>query len=59
MRLSQMHFKVTHIFREWNCCADKMDNISLSINNFTWWNSLSKSIWNDFNHIGWIYIMFR
>jgi hypothetical protein len=30
--LSQMHFKVTHIFKEGNCCAYKMINIGLSIN---------------------------
>lgn len=47
---SQTHFKVTHIFREENCRADKMISIDLSTNSFTWWNNLSNSIFNDFNH---------
>jgi hypothetical protein len=35
-----MHFKGTHIFREENCCVDKMANIDLPINSFTWWDNL-------------------
>jgi hypothetical protein len=47
--LSQMHFKVSHIFKEENFCADKMTNIGLSTNRFRW-DSLPSSIWNDLNH---------
>jgi len=28
----QMNFIVTHVFREGNCCADRLANIGLSIN---------------------------
>jgi hypothetical protein len=32
--LSEQHFKITYIFREVNCCADKMTNICLSTTNY-------------------------
>jgi len=36
--IGNMHFMITHIFREGNNCADKLANLGLTVINFTWWD---------------------
>lgn len=57
--LSQMYFKITHIFWYKHYCADKITIIDFSHSRlglflytfgFAWWNNLRTSIWNDFNY---------
>lgn len=35
-----MNFKVSHIFREGNCCADRLANHGLSILGCKWWDTI-------------------
>ena len=42
--ISSMDFMVTHIYREGNHCADKLANIGLSSQSFTWWDQMPTQI---------------
>jgi ribonuclease HI len=42
-----MNFVVSHVYREGNHVADKLANIGLSLNAFTWWNIAPNVIWSD------------
>jgi len=44
------NFKVTHIYKEENCCVGRMTNISISVSSLTWWDNLPNSIKDDFHH---------
>jgi len=53
-------FKVSHIFREGNHCADKLVNLCfLHRQNFVWYRSLLPSILLDFFHNTYKLLMFR
>jgi len=47
MMIGNMHFMITHIFREGNQCADKLANLGLNVVNFTWWNFAPAEILGD------------
>lgn len=49
--LSSMSWKVSHIFREGNSCADLLANHSLRSRTFTWWNSIPLIIFWDCNRV--------
>ncbi|OVA20858.1 Ribonuclease H domain [Macleaya cordata] len=38
-RLLEMNFRVSHIFREGNCAADKVANMGLAAASFKWWQN--------------------
>ncbi|KAE9620110.1 putative ribonuclease H-like domain-containing protein [Lupinus albus] len=38
--LASMDYKVTHIFREDNVCADRLANYGISSNCFTFWDTI-------------------
>jgi len=44
----QMNFLVTHIFREGNCCADRLANIGMSCNSFLWMNEIHLQVRADY-----------
>jgi len=46
--LRSMNFIVTHIFREENHCVDDLDNITLALNKFFYWNDILSSILDNF-----------
>ncbi|MCI24036.1 ribonuclease H protein [Trifolium medium] len=39
-----MNFVVSHVYREGNQCANKLANIGLGLDSFTFWNELSLQI---------------
>jgi ribonuclease HI len=43
-----MHILFSHIFREGNCCADKLANHGHLIPGFLWWDSLPLFVRDDF-----------
>ena len=45
---------VTHIYREGNQCVNKLANIGLTSQPFTWWDQIPTKIGNDFtrNRLG-------
>jgi len=43
-----MNLPVTHIFREGNCCIDKLANIVLTINSMLWMNDIPIQATTDF-----------
>ncbi|CAL0316428.1 unnamed protein product [Lupinus luteus] len=45
--LSSFTWKVSHVYREDNTCADKLANYGLSITSSTCWNNAPTFIWND------------
>jgi ribonuclease HI len=47
LMISNMHFVITHIFREGNHCADKLVNLGLIVVNFTWWDYAPTEILGD------------
>jgi len=55
-----MAFMVTHIYREGNHCADKLANIGLTSQTFTWWDHMPTQIGGDFtrNRLGLPYFRF-
>lgn len=36
-----MHFQISHICREGNTCVDKLVDHGITVNTFTWWDSVS------------------
>ena len=44
----QMNFLVTHIFREGNCCADRLANIGMSCNSILWMNEIHLQVRADY-----------
>ena len=45
----KIRFRVTHIFREGNVCADKLANLGfIHRESFHWYNRLSSSLFSDF-----------
>ncbi|PRQ57777.1 putative ribonuclease H-like domain-containing protein [Rosa chinensis] len=53
-RISQMHFKSSHIFREGNQAADALANYGASSDGFTWWDSTPDFMMSHCNrdHLG-------
>jgi ribonuclease HI len=47
IKIRDMQIIVSHVFREGNFVADKLANLGLSVNEFTWWNSAPSSIRAD------------
>ncbi|XP_058776647.1 uncharacterized protein LOC131650967 [Vicia villosa] len=49
-----INFLVTHIYREGNYCADRLANIGLHVQGFTWWDVVHREILMEFakNSIG-------
>jgi ribonuclease HI len=49
-----MNLIVTHIFREGNCCADKLANIGLTTDTFIWMDDIPIQVRADFtrNRLG-------
>ncbi|CAJ2641811.1 unnamed protein product [Trifolium pratense] len=45
---SLMNFRISHIFREGNCCADKLANFSLTSREDHWWDNVPSFIGDDF-----------
>jgi hypothetical protein len=45
-----MRFIVSHIFREGNRCANKIDSLELQSNGFVWWISIPSSFSDLFSH---------
>ncbi|GAU47667.1 hypothetical protein TSUD_380210 [Trifolium subterraneum] len=43
-----MKFMATHIYREGNHCADKLVNIGLTVQTFTWWDDVHRALSMDF-----------
>ncbi|CAJ2660415.1 unnamed protein product [Trifolium pratense] len=43
-----MHFRVTHIYREGNCCADKMAALGINVDGFYWWDNVPPSVQGDY-----------
>ncbi|CAJ2636465.1 unnamed protein product [Trifolium pratense] len=43
-----MHFRATHIYREGNCCADRMVALGINVNGFYWWDNVSPSVQGDY-----------
>ncbi|GAU15839.1 hypothetical protein TSUD_236550, partial [Trifolium subterraneum] len=43
-----MRFMATHIYREGNHCADKLANIGLTVQTFTWWDDVHRALSMDF-----------
>ncbi|GAU44251.1 hypothetical protein TSUD_399970 [Trifolium subterraneum] len=43
-----MHFRVTHIYREGNCCADRMAALGITVNGFYWWDIVPPSVKGDY-----------
>jgi hypothetical protein len=41
---------VSHIFREGNCCADKLANMGLGISSNFWWDTCPMEVRNDYIH---------
>jgi ribonuclease HI len=58
--ISNMNFYVSHIYREGNHCADKLANLGLSLNVFSWWNHVPPLLLDDFgkNRFGMSYYRF-
>ncbi|CAJ2663194.1 unnamed protein product [Trifolium pratense] len=52
-----MSFIISHIYREGNHCADKLANLGLSLQGFTWWTSAPVEIREDLtrNRLGFPY----
>ena len=50
----QMNFLVTRIFREGNCCADRLANIDISCNYIIWMNEIHTQVRIDYirNRLG-------
>ncbi|XP_019430046.1 PREDICTED: uncharacterized protein LOC109337520, partial [Lupinus angustifolius] len=48
IHLSSMNFKVSHIYREGNACADSLAKFGISSNTYTWWNSIPTFIHSHF-----------
>jgi hypothetical protein len=42
-----MNFRISHIFREGNCCADKLANFSLNSRKDHWWETVPSFIVED------------
>ncbi|KAF1892170.1 hypothetical protein Lal_00036528, partial [Lupinus albus] len=47
--LSSMCFKVSHIYREGNVCADKLASFGVSSKVYTWWDVTPRFIFEEFN----------
>ncbi|WJX52536.1 hypothetical protein P8452_38639 [Trifolium repens] len=60
LKISNMNFYVSHIYREGNHCADKMANLGLSLPVFSWWNQVPSVLLDDFgkNRFGMPYYRF-
>jgi ribonuclease HI len=43
-----MVFRVTHIYREGNCCADKMAALGINVDGFYWWENVLPSVQGDY-----------
>lgn len=43
-----MSFMLTHIYREGNHCADKLANLGLNVNQFTWLDHIHRGLADDF-----------
>ncbi|CAJ2644894.1 unnamed protein product [Trifolium pratense] len=43
-----MHFRATHIYREGNCCADRMAALGINVNGFYWWDNVPPSVQGDY-----------
>ena len=43
-----MNFLITHIFREGNCCADRLANIAMSCNSILWMNEIHLQVRADY-----------
>ena len=56
----QMNSMVTHIFKEGNCCSDKLANISLSSNTYLWMSQIHGQVSADYirNRLGLPYFRF-
>jgi ribonuclease HI len=46
---SRMNFFVTHIYREGNHCADKLANLGLSLQGYTWWSCIPPQLAVDYD----------
>lgn len=44
VKLSSMHFMISHIYREGNHCADNLSNLGLSITNYAETNDQLKKL---------------
>ncbi|KAF1895720.1 hypothetical protein Lal_00037836 [Lupinus albus] len=49
MRISSMRFKVSHIFRECNTCADILVAFRVSSQVYTWWDITPRFIFEEVN----------
>ncbi|KAF1895765.1 hypothetical protein Lal_00037881 [Lupinus albus] len=47
--ISLMRFRVTHIFREGNTCADRLASFGVSSKMFTLWDAIPRFIFEEFN----------
>ncbi|KAF1884641.1 hypothetical protein Lal_00028523 [Lupinus albus] len=47
--ISSIRFKVSHIFRESNTCADRLTAFGVSFKVFTWWDVTPRIIFEKFN----------
>jgi len=56
----QMNFLVTHIFREDNCCTDRLANIGMSCNSILWMNEIHTQAKTNYfrNRLGLPYFRF-
>lgn len=50
---SSFDFKVTHIYREGNHCADKLASFGVASRCFTWWDLIPSFIRDDFDRDRW------
>lgn len=57
--VNSMHFRVSHIFREDNSCADKLASYGVDSRCYSWWNLIPNFIRTDFFHNRWGFQMYR
>ncbi|GAU14035.1 hypothetical protein TSUD_168600 [Trifolium subterraneum] len=43
-----MLFRVIHIYREGDCCADKMAALDIDVDGFHWWENVPPSVQGDY-----------
>ncbi|KAF1894302.1 hypothetical protein Lal_00004226 [Lupinus albus] len=47
--IASMNFKVSHIYREGNACADSLASFGAFSQMYTWWDDVPGFIFEDFN----------
>lgn len=47
--MKDRNFVISHIYREGNCCTNKLTSFEINVNGFVWWDGLPSFVRSDFS----------